>query len=197
MVRMLIIGNFQQELSFKEYVMKIRAFLWVFLALATIFAFSNTARAADKIPKLGYYNPMEVAQQSVWGKKIVEQLKDEDKRASTELEGKSKPFRDAKEDWEKKRDVMDEKARTKRARELAEMQESLQKQYMEAKSKFEKMEQDLRAPFVAKMKEVLQKVAKADGYDYIMDKSMLGYSGPEKDDLTKRLIAEVDKSAPK
>ncbi len=168
---------------------------WV-LATAIIFGLSTSAFAAGGSLKLGYFDANGVAMQSQWGKKIIDDLKKEQERLSSELDEKGKAFKTAKDEYDKKRDVMDEKAKTKKQKELQDMAGELEKLASDSSAKFNKHAGEVKAPLFQKISEIVNKIARDDKYDYIFEKGSLHYAS-DKDDLTKRIVSELDKSSPK
>ena len=47
------------------------------------------------------------------------------------------------------------------------------------------------------MREVANKIGRDEKYDFIIEKNSLYFEGNEKEDLTKRIAAELDKSSSK
>lgn len=163
-----------------------------FVALATgiVFGLSANGFAAGGSLKLGWVDINSAATNSQWGKRLLEDMKRERDRLNSEFERKSKSYTAAKEDFEKQRAVMDEKNRTRKQKELQDMAAEVQKFMTEAQKK----ENEMRAPLTQKISEVMNKIAKEDKYDFIFEKTTLLYAN-DKDDLTKRVITELDKSS--
>lgn len=168
----------------------------VALATGVVFGSTAIATAASDAPKIGYVDINGAALQSQWGKKVVEQLKREQDRLSADLDQKAKTFKAAKEEYDKKRDVMDEKAKSRKQKELQDMAAELEKLASESSQQFNKQAQDVKNPLFQKITEIVQKIAKDEKYDYILEKSSLPFAN-DKYDLTKRVAGELDKSSPK
>jgi Skp family chaperone for outer membrane proteins len=100
----------------------------------------------------------------------------------------------AKDEYEKKKDGMDVKARTNKEKELSEMYAELQKIRSESSSKLNEEASAARAPILKKVREVANKIGKEGNYDFIIEKGVLYFTGNDKDDLTKRIASELDKS---
>ena len=164
----------------------------VALATGLVFGLSANGIAASGSLKLGWVDINMAAQQSQWGKRLLEDMKRERDRLNSEFEQKSKDYTAAKEDFEKQRAVMDEKNRARKQKELQDKGTEIQKFMADAQQK----ENQMRAPLTQKISEVMNKIAREDKYDYIFEKSTLLF-GTDKEDLTKRVITELDKSSPK
>lgn len=173
-----------------------KCFAWTLLAAGIIFGLTVNGFAASSNPKIGYFDANSVAAQSLWGKKVIEDLKREQERLSNALDEKGKTFKAAKDEYDKKRDVMDEKTRNRKQKELQDMAMELEKLANESSQKFNKDAADAKAPLFEKIGEIVRKIGKDEKYDFIFEKGSLHFAS-EKDDLTKRIISELDKSSPK
>jgi outer membrane protein len=166
------------------------------LLAAFIVGVSANAFAAGGALKIGSFDLNGAAIESQWGKKVTEDLKKEQGRLAGELDEKGKAFKLAKDDFDKKRDVMDEKNKAKKQKELQEMATDLEKLAQESSGKLQQIANQLKKPLFDKIHEIVTKIGKDDKYDFIIEKTSLHFIGSEKDDLTKRVAAELDKSTP-
>jgi outer membrane protein len=169
-----------------------KCFRLIILA-AFIVGISTNVYAAGGTPKIGFFDTNAVALQSQMGKKIVEDLKREQEKLAAELEEKGKAFKTAKDEFDKKRDVMDEKAKSKKQKELQDMAADLEKTASESSAKFNQIRSQAQKPLFDKMNEIVNRIAKEDKFDFIFEKGSLHYAS-DKDDLTKRIAGEMDKS---
>jgi outer membrane protein len=167
----------------------------IVLAALIIGVSANAFAAGDA--KIGYLDSQSAAIQSQWGKKIAENIKHETQKLQTELEEKSKTLKTAYDEFEKKKDVMDQKAKDKKQKELQEMFADGQKQASDASAKLQDMRAQALKPIYEKMREIVEKIGKDEKYTVILEKSNVHYIGNDKDDLTKRVAGELDKSTPK
>ncbi|MFZ0927373.1 MAG: OmpH family outer membrane protein [Syntrophobacteraceae bacterium] len=173
-----------------------RFFGCILVAAAIILAFSvNAVRAAGL--KIGYFDLQAAITQSETGKRFLQGMKSEEDQLSSALEQKGRAFMSAKDEYEKKKDVMDEKARSRKEKELTDMYTEVQKMRSESSAKLQEQANAARAPIIKRVKEITDKIGKDDKYDFIFEKSVVYYAGNEKEDLTKRIAAELDKSPPK
>lgn len=171
-------------------------FGWLLVAAGIIMGLSINANAAGGSPKIGYFDANGAAMQSQWGKKIVDDIKKEQDRLSGELDTKGKVFKAAKSEYDKKKDVMDEKAKSRKQKELQDLATELEKMASESSQKFNQDSNLARKPLFDKMTEIVNRIGKEDKYDFILEKGALHYAS-DKDDLTKRVATELDKVAPK
>jgi Skp family chaperone for outer membrane proteins len=89
---------------------------------------------------------------------------------------------------------MDEKIRSRKEKELTDLYAEVQKMRAESNSKLQTEVAAARAPIIKKVQEIANKIGREDKYDFIVEKSVLYFAGNDKDDLTKRVTAELDKS---
>ncbi|MFZ2447387.1 MAG: OmpH family outer membrane protein [Syntrophobacteraceae bacterium] len=168
----------------------------VALATGIVFGFSANAVAASGSVKIGYVDINGAAAQSAWGKKVIDQLNREKERLSGDLDQKGKAYKAAREEYEKKKDVMDEKAKSRKQKEIQDMAVELERLATDASQRFNKDASDARAPLFQKIQDIVKKIGRDDKYDFILERGSLPFAN-EKDDLTKRVASELDKSAPR
>lgn len=173
-----------------------KCFRLVLLAVLII-GVSAPAFAAGGSLKIGYVDANAVAIQSQWGKKLAEDIKKESDRMAAELDEKGKVVKSAFDEFDKHKDVMDTKARDKKQKELQEMYTEAQKQASESSAKLNQMRSQMTKPLFEKILEIARKIGRDDKYDFILDKNAVLFSASDKDDLTKRLVTDVDKESPK
>jgi Skp family chaperone for outer membrane proteins len=174
-----------------------RFFGCVLVAAGIALAFSVNAVAAGGPLKIGYFDLQTAIMQSDTGKKFLEEMKKEEDSLSSALEQKGRAFMTAKEEYEKKKDAMDEKARGRKEKELTDMYAELQKMRSESSAKLNEQASAARAPILKKVRDVASKIGRDEKYDFIIEKSVLYFEGNEKEDLTKRIAVELDKSSSK
>jgi outer membrane protein len=172
-----------------------RFFGCVLVAAGITLAFSVNAVAAGGSLKIGFIDLQTAITQSETGKKFLDQMKKEEESLSSALEQKGRAFMTAKEEYEKKRDVLDEKARSRKEKELADMYTEVQKMRSESNAKLNEQANNARAPILRRVHDIADKIGRDEKYDFIFEKSSLIFVGNEKEDLTKRIAAELDKSS--
>lgn len=126
---------------------------------------------------------------------IRDEIKRETDKAKLTIEPKLQAFKEKREEFEKKRAVLDEKARTKQQEDLGKMQADAQRLIEENQRHMGQLQEQLIPPFRQKIMDVAQQIARKDSYDLVIDKGVLLYAG-DKDDLTSRVISELDKVTP-
>jgi outer membrane protein len=170
--------------------MKQRIVGWGLWAIGAVILLSSTAIAAGA-PKIGVVDAVGALQQSQWGRKASEELKRVAEKMDADLDQKQKAFGGAREELDKKKDVLDAKSKAKKEKELQDMQQEGQKFLMESKGKLN----ELQAALAKKVHEVVEKIGRDDKYDLILEKSSVVYSS-DKDEITKRVATELDKLPP-
>jgi outer membrane protein len=161
------------------------------LAFGSVVLLSTTASWAAANPKIGVVDAVVALQQSQWGKQAGEELKKQAERMDADLDQKQKAFGTAKEEFDKKKDVFDQKTKAKKEQELRDMQQEGQKFLMDSKTKLN----ELQGALSKKVRDVVEKIGRDEKYDFIFEKNSLVYSS-DKDDITKRVATELDKLPP-
>ena len=146
--------------------------------------------------KIGYVDVFGAAAQSKWGKKISEDLRKEEESLRRALEQKNQAFASARDDYLKKKDAMDAKAKDRKEKELRNMAEELQKLSNDSSNKLNEQKKAATDPLFKKIYEIANKIAKDDKYELILEKSAIVVPS-EKDDITARVVSELDKTSPK
>ena len=145
--------------------------------------------------KIGYLDPYGAIAQSQWGKKVQEDLKKEQEQIVSAVEQKKQAFITARDDYLKKKDALDAKARDRKEKELADMMDELSKLQYDSQNKISEQQRAAIAPLSKKVVEIATKIAKDDKYDFIIDKNVL-IVPPDSGDITSRVVSELDKSGP-
>jgi outer membrane protein len=174
-----------------------RIFTCVLVAACFSVVFCANALAAGGSPKIGYFDIQAAIAQSETGKRALEDLKKEEEKLGGALEQKGRAFMTAKDEYDKKKDVMDEKTRTRKEKDLADMYNELQKLRSDSNAKFNDEKSAATAPLLKRVNEIANKIGKDEKYDYIFEKAVLHFTGADTNDLTRRISTELDKSPPK
>lgn len=174
-----------------------RFFGCVLVVAGITLAFSVSAIGAGGSLKIGYFDLQAALSQSDTGKKFQEEMKKEEDNLSSVLDQKKRALITARDEYEKKKDVMDEKAKSRKEKEIGEMYTEWQKMASESQAKFSEQLTAGRAPILKKVRDVVSKIGRDDKYDFIIEKSALWFESNEKEDLTKRVSAELDKLSSK
>jgi outer membrane protein len=147
------------------------------------------------VGKIGVVDVRAVQAKSRWGEMIKQELKRSKDKLQADLEQKTKAFKEKRDEFDKKKAVLDDKAKTKQAQELQAMQQEGEKLLMESQSHMSRMQEQLIPPMNEKILEIARQIGKKDGYDFILDRSAVLFSN-DKDDLTSKIVSELDKATP-
>ncbi len=171
--------------------------LMVSALLVSGFLFFSEIAAFAASPKIGYFDIQTIIAQSKSGRDAKDELQRESDKIKVEVDEKARAFKTAKEEYEKKKSVMDDSAKNKKGKELMEMQQQAEKLLMESNAKLNKLSNELSAPIIDRILEIVRKIGKDDKYDYIIEMAKGGivYAN-DKEDLTKRIMQELEKSPP-
>ncbi len=171
---------------------------WCVLILCCVFAVGVLpAVSAARSLKIGYFDLQLILDKSKWGKQVRQEFKAKQKALKAEVERKAKAFKRSKEAFEKKKSLLDSKAKRQKLAELRRAQIEGEQLIYKTNAKLNKLSQQLTAPIIDKILQIVKKIGKSKGYDFIFEvqKSGMAYAKP-KDDLTRTIIKELDKVAP-
>lgn len=152
-----------------------------------------TANAAEA-PKLGYFILQKVIEQSKAGQQMKNKLDLEKEKFKNELEKKDQGYKQAKESLEKQASSMDEATRRAKEQQVQQLRQENEKLAAESSTKYNKLSNDLMAQVVNNVSNVVGKIGESEKYDYIFEAGRGGvFYSVDKDDLTKRVVEELDK----
>ena len=149
-----------------------RFFGCVLMAAGITLAFSANAVAAGGSLKIGFFDLQAAIMQSDTGKKFNEEMKKEEANLRSAVEQKRLAFVAAKDEYEKQRDGMNQKARSRKEKELSDMYTELQKMGSESSAKFNEQVSAARAPIFQKVRDVAKKIGRDEKYDFIIEKEL-------------------------
>ncbi len=169
-----------------------RPFVTVMFLVAAFSLISGGVALAN--PKIGYFEMSVVLQKSKAGQRSSEQFKRESETIKVEVDRKAQEFSSARDDFEKKKAVMDDKTKSKRIEELRKMQAETEKLLMDSNARLNKLSNELSSPLVDKIFEIVRKVGRDGKYDFIFEREKAGIVFTnEKEDLTNKIIQELDR----
>lgn len=153
------------------------------------------AYSADEAAvKYGFVDMQKALQSVESGKKAKAQLEKDFNNKKKELQNEETAIRKMDEEFRKQSLVMSDEARAKKGSELQERVMKFQQQTQKAQSEIQQKEQELTAPLVVKLKNIISEQAKSKGYAAIFEKNEnVVLFSLEKDDLTSALIEQFNK----
>jgi outer membrane protein len=160
----------------------------ILLALCMVVAVPSMAAA-----KMGYFDFQVVLDKSKVGQTAQDEYKRETEKYRSEIEDKARQFKALKDDADKKKGALDDATKKK----MDGLKVDVEKLSMEAQGKTSKLNNDLMKPLIDRVMDLVKKIGRDDKYDCIIEVNKGGvvYFN-EKDDLTNRLVQELDKSGP-
>ena len=163
--------------------------LGLFLALG----FTASLAHAENF-KLGVVDMQKAIQETAAGKKAKKDLEDEFNKKKKDLDKREADIKKMGEDFEKRSMAMNEDARAKKQAELQGEMRKYQELAGKSQMEIQKRERDLTQPIVAKLRGILDDIAKKEDYSMILEKSEQSVMFAKKEfDLTERVIKEFDK----
>lgn len=166
--------------------------------LATIFMIMSGGACWAASPKIGYFDIQTVLAKSTWGQRAKREFEQKQTRIKGEMEGKANQFKKLREEYEKKAPMLDEAARTKKAKELVEKQQEGEKALMQSNAELNKLSNELTGPIVDKILQIVIDIGKKEKYDFIFEvgKGGIVYAKDEYN-LTERVVKELNKVTPR
>ncbi len=165
---------------------------WMKIGLVSVVVFGFSAIAAEKM-KIGYVDMQRAIQETAAGKKAKAELEAEFNKRKKELEKQEAQLKKKSEDFEKRAMVLSEDVRAERQIELQQEMAKYRDLVGRSQMEIQKMERDLTQPILDRMGQVIEQIAKNDGYTLILERSEQSVLWANQDlDLTDRVIKEVD-----
>ena len=159
----------------------------IVLPSTTLWAQSKVA-FFDPQQILGKFKPFQAAQRE-YGR-YEEELNREFTKMQNELQ-------EMKDEYERQKLMLYGDKKQEREQALMRKEGELQRLVSEVtdpeRGKLAKKQQELTQPILAQVNEVVAKVAKDNGYDYVLNTAALVYAN-EDHDLTEKVLEELDKS---
>ena len=147
--------------------------------------------------KIGYIRPTYVLENYEPYKEAQRQLMEFQKAEDEKLQKEGEKLRLNVEDAQKKALLMSEEMVNQTREELARQKEALDKTYddlYKPGGTFEKKQEELIGPIIDKINEVLVRVGKDEGYDYIVDADKGGVLfADEQHDISEQILEEIEK----
>ncbi len=144
--------------------------------------------------KMGYFDMKAVLSQSKWGQQAKAEYDRQQNALKAGVEQSTSELQALREDFEKKSSLMDETARIKKLKEIQEKRDKSEKAVMGAGTQLNQLNAKLETPVFQKVTEIIRRIGKDENYDSIVEVQSGGLVyAPEKGNLTKRVIEELDK----
>ena len=135
------------------------------LCLATL----NFAQAQSKI---AHIDTQELIQAMPETKSAQAELQTLSKTYQTDMQSSVTEFQNLLKQYESEAPTKTEEENSKRSQEIQEKQQRLQQFQADAQKDLQQKERDLMKPITEKAKDAIDKVAAAQGFDYVLDSSV-------------------------
>ncbi|MBZ9786753.1 OmpH family outer membrane protein [Psychroflexus sp. CAK57W] len=139
------------------------------IALVLSFGLMATANAQSKI---AHINSQEFVQSLPSYQAAMTEVDQREKTYRKEIDDLLKEAQKTNERYQREAPTKTEEENNKRARELQEMQQSIMEYRQTASEDLQKKQEELMRPVLERAREVIQEVARAKGYDYVVDSSL-------------------------
>lgn len=157
-----------------------------------LFALGMQVKAVEA--KFGYVDLQKAIQSTTAGKKAKAELEAEFSKRKKDLESKQADIKKMNEDLEKKKGVLSDEAMQKKQAEINEEMMKLQEFYGKNQMEMQKKQTDFMNPILDKMKTVLDKVSKAEGYSVIFEKNEQSVLWIKSEyNITDKIVQEFEK----
>jgi len=141
----------------------------IVLALVLSFGLIASTNAQSKV---AHINSQEFVQNLPSYKSAMTELEQREKTYRTEIDELLKEAQKTNERYQREASTKTEEENQKRAMELQEMQQSIQEYRQTASQDLQKKQEELMRPVLERARQVIQEVARAKGYDYVLDSSL-------------------------
>lgn len=122
--------------------------------------------------KIAHINTQELVESMPEMKEAAKELEKISKTYETEIRNLASTFESKVRRYEEEVDTKSEEENMARGQELQEMQNNIQEYRQQAMKELEKKEQDIYQPLLEKARKAIEKVGKAQGYDYVLDSTL-------------------------
>lgn len=166
------------------------------IAFTLILAIAFTGLSMAQGLKIGYVNIELVLVYMPESQSMNQTLQTFQKKLSEKLQTKQQYAQTKFGEYQNEVDKMDEETRTAKETELMKLDEEIKKESADAEQKLMTKRQELMNPLLEKLDKAIKDMAKAEGYDYIINSidgngvSIVLY-GPEEHDLTEKLMTSL------
>ena len=153
-----------------------------------VFLLAMGVSVAKAETKIAVIDMQKAIQSTAAGKKAKSELEGDFEKKKKELQKREADLKAMGEDIEKKKSVLSEEALGKKQ---AEFQEEMMK-YRELMGKsqmdIQKKERDLTQPILEKMKKTIEKIAKAKGYNMVLEQNSAILFAEKSNDITDEVV---------
>src|SRR5699024_4489705 len=142
-----------------------------FLAIAIVLFIGATSQMNAQ-SKIAHIDTQKLISEMTEMKAAQAELEKIEKTYETEIRNLASAFESKVKRYEAEAESKSEEENMVRAQELQGMQQNIQEYRQTAIEEFQKKEQDIFQPLLEKAKVAIEKVGKAQGYEYILDSTL-------------------------
>ena len=154
---------------------------------------TGPAGASEGGVEIGYVNLQKALNESLAGRQAMQALKDEAKNEDESLKVKQDELTSFKEEIEKKASVWSKEVRIQKENEFRAEREKFQTYFYQSQDTLQNKKKEREAVIIKGLMEVMRKLAKEKGFDYVFEVSAGGLLvGPEEADFTNDVIEAYD-----
>lgn len=166
----------------KQSVFKVFTIVLGTLCLSAASAFAN--------PKIGTIDMQKALESVSAGKTAKENLQKEFQKKNDEFKKEEAELKKAQDELIKQSKALSESALQKKQRDLQEKILKFQEKVTNSQMEIQKKEQELVAPIIGKIKNIVNDIAKKDGYTLVLEKNenRVLFS-LDQDDLTSKVVS--------
>ena len=147
------------------------------ISILGLLFFSGIAIAQGQQLKIGYISSEEIINQMPEYKAMTNQLKTLGEKYENEIKKLNTEFDTKFKKYESESNTMSQEINRQRGEELQSIRQKIQEKQVEATQAIQKKEQELLRPIFDKAQKAIEDVAKANGYDFILEYKALLYHG--------------------
>jgi len=177
--------------------MKVRAALTVFALTLSLTVFSLVSRAqASPDIQVGFVDIQKALASSEAGKDAQKKYDAEVKKLQAKLDDKKSEFESLRQNYQKQKESLNEKARADKEEELLTREKDLKRQFQDSQESLRRKNGQLVGELVEKMKKVVDEYGKAQGYTVILEKSgQTVLFADSSIDVTDQIVKKFDQAA--
>lgn len=159
----------------------------LFLSAATI----GEAQADTKVVVIDFQAALSQVQE---GKLVQARLEGMYNEKAASLRKMEEQLMAMQQEYEKQAMVLSDEAKRQKEQEFMAGQAQYQQMVMQSEQEFQQAYAKEMEGLIAKMRKVAGEMAKAKGYDLVIDAAAVAYAGPNVPDLTTDLVTKYDAS---
>ncbi|MEF9943696.1 MAG: OmpH family outer membrane protein [Burkholderiaceae bacterium] len=164
---------------------------WIALALVSALSLGGTAAAAQDT-KIGVVNSERILRDSTPAKTAMQKLEGEFAKRDKELQETGARLKTSAERFEKDAPVMSEADRTRRQRELADMDREFQRKQREFREDFNQRRNEELQGLLERANRIIRQIAEQEKYDLIIQEAV--YFSPRVD-VTEKVLRVLNNGA--